>query len=158
VVQNIQAFRQRGHHAVFDAVVHHLDEMAGAAGPAVEIASVGCGAGAITAGRERGGLHAGRQGGEDRIQAPDRLLRAADHETVAALASENAATGSHIDEMNPATLQFGGAAHIVVVVRIAAIDDGVSGFEQRSQFGNLFVDNGRGQHEPDGPRFREPRD
>ena len=58
----------------------------------------------------------------------DRLF-AADHQAVAALAAEDAAAGSHVDVMNPAALQFRGAADVVVIVGIAAIDDDVAGLQ-----------------------------
>ena len=57
-----------GHHAVLDAVVHHLDEMAGAVGPAVQIALLGRAAGLLAARRARDVARAGRQGVEDRVE------------------------------------------------------------------------------------------
>src|SRR5207245_11680426 len=47
------------HETVLDAVVHHLDEVAGAAGPAVQVAQVGGAAGSIAA---RASLAAGGRG------------------------------------------------------------------------------------------------
>ena len=38
VPQNVQPFGIRFHEAVFDAVVNHLDEMAGAGRPAIQVA------------------------------------------------------------------------------------------------------------------------
>ena len=43
VLDDAQAFRDRGHHPVLDAVVHHLHEVPGAVRTAMQV-TVGCGA------------------------------------------------------------------------------------------------------------------
>ena len=48
-----------------------------------------------------------------------------------------------------------GAAQVVVVVRIAAVDDGVTGAEQGRQIVQHAIDHGGRHHEPDGARQGE---
>ena len=68
MAQDIQAFRVRGHHAVLDAVVDHLDEVACATGPAVQIAVFGGAADLLPAWRARSLVDARGQRGEDRFE------------------------------------------------------------------------------------------
>ena len=51
--QDVQALGVGRHEAVLDAVVHHFDEVAGAVGPAVQIAVFGRAADLLAAGRAR---------------------------------------------------------------------------------------------------------
>ncbi len=125
--QNAQTFRVGGHQAVLDAVVNHLDEMAGAVRAAVQIPLLG---GAVDFSRPgvRGNVAgARRQRCEDRIQMPDDIVFAADHHAVAALQSPDAAAGSDIHVVDPLRRQFFRAADIVHVIRIAAVDQNVAG-------------------------------
>ena len=69
VVEDVEAFGVGGHDAVLDAVVHHLDEVAGAVGSAVEIAMLGGAADLLASGRARGFVDAGGQRLEDRIES-----------------------------------------------------------------------------------------
>src|SRR5438552_28110 len=70
-------------------------------------------------------LHRRRQRGEDRVEVLDHLRLAADHLAVAALQAPDAAAGADIDIMQALRLQLGGAADVVDVVRVAAVDDDV---------------------------------
>ena len=76
-LENRQPFGIGRHHAVFDAVVHHLDEMAGAVRPAMQIALLGRAAapfrGPGCAGCRRGPAQAWRR--SDRGASPHRLRR-----------------------------------------------------------------------------------
>ena len=69
VAQDAHALGVGGHDAVLDAVVHHLDEVAGAARPAVQIALLGGAADLLASRRARDVARAGRQRGEDRVEA-----------------------------------------------------------------------------------------
>ena len=51
---------------------------------------------------------------------------AADHQAVAALQAPDAAAGADIGVVNAARLQLLGAANVVDVIRVAAIDDDVA--------------------------------
>ena len=87
------------HHAVLDAVVDHLDEVAGAARPGMQVALLGAGVAALAAARWRGCRRVpGASAREDRDRAArtDRLL-AADHQAVAALEPPHAAAGADVE-------------------------------------------------------------
>ena len=60
VLENVQAFRISRHQTVFDAVVNHLDKMAGAGGAAVEITFFGRSAYFVSSGRAVNVAAAGR--------------------------------------------------------------------------------------------------
>src|SRR5262252_6542646 len=75
-----------GHDAVFDAVVNHLDEVACAIWPAMQIALLGGTAGLLTPRRARYLVaHAGSQPGEDWIEVLDHRVLTTDHHAVASL-------------------------------------------------------------------------
>ena len=58
VAQDVEALGIGLHQAVFDAVVHHLDEMAGAAGAGVQVAFLDAGVASLAA-RRRGNRRRG---------------------------------------------------------------------------------------------------
>src|SRR5579871_5541252 len=99
-MKNIQALSVRGHDSVLDSVVHHLDEMAGAVGPTVQIALLGCAAKFLAAGRPGNVADSGGQGGEDGIEPLHDIFLAANHHAVAALQTPHTAAGADIDVMN----------------------------------------------------------
>src|SRR5215469_3430608 len=134
VLEDVEALGERGHHAVLDSVVHHFDEVAGAGGPAMEKAFFGGGGGSLVpAHGADDGAAAGCERAEDGMQPLDRFGVAADHEAVAALESPYASADAGIEVMEAAGLQFLGAANIVGVIRIAAVNDGIVGGEQHSE-------------------------
>ena len=74
VAQDAQPLGIGRHEAVLDAVVDHLDEVAGAGRPAVQIALFGGAAELLASRRARNVAHAGRQRREDRIEMLNHLL------------------------------------------------------------------------------------
>src|SRR6516225_1669824 len=74
-----------GHDTVFDAVVHHLDEMPGAVRPAMQIALLGGAADLLPSRRARDIAPSGSKCREDRVKTSDHLWLAADHHAIAAL-------------------------------------------------------------------------
>src|SRR5262245_10719775 len=85
VPEDIEPLGIRRHQAVFDAVVDHLDKVAGAARPAVQIA-IGRGAAqSITTWCRRNITFARGQRLENRIETLHRGVGSADHEAVTAL-------------------------------------------------------------------------
>ena len=97
VLQDVEPLGVRGHEPVLDAVVHHLDEVAGAGRTAVQIALLGGAGLARPSGGARRGVAAGRQRREDRVEPLDRFGLAADHQAVAALEPPHAAAGADVD-------------------------------------------------------------
>jgi hypothetical protein len=61
----------------------------------------------------------------------DDWLFATDHQAVAALESPDAAAGADIDVVDVFLGEFGGAAEVVDVVGVAAVDQNVVGLQQR---------------------------
>ena len=105
----------------------------------------------LAAGGARRGVRAGGERPEDRVEALHRLVGAPDHEAVAPLEPEDAAAGSAVDVVDPALGQGGGAADVVTVVGVAAVDHGVARVERLRDVGDgPLGDLARGDHGPDG--------
>ena len=70
-------------------------------------------------------------------------IRAADHQAVATLESPDSAAGAYVDVVDAFGGEVFGAADVVDVVGVAAVDEDVAGFEMRGDLGDGVVD-GRG--------------
>jgi hypothetical protein len=92
--------------------------------------------------------HPRRDGGEDRVEALDRPVRAADHQAVAALEAEDPSAGSAVDVVDAALGELARAADVVGVVGVAAIDDRVTLGERVGDLvhGGLGDVTGRNHH------------
>src|SRR5579863_5797801 len=123
VVQDVQALGESGHNAVLDAVMHHLHEVARAVGAAVQVALFGSAANFLASGRALHGPDAGSQRLENRVKMLDDLFLAADHLAVTAVETPDAAAGAAIDIVDVVLREFFRAPDIVLVVRVAAVDD-----------------------------------
>ena len=84
MLQNINPFRIGCHESVLDPVVHHLHEMPGTCGAAVEVALFGGTADFLAPRRSRCISPSGSQGFEDGIEMLDDLIRTADHLAITA--------------------------------------------------------------------------
>ena len=128
-LHDVEALGERLHDAVLDAVVDHLDEVARADRAAVQIALLR-GAGDLVAARRALDLAAAwRERLEDRIEALDDLVLAADHEAVAALEAVHAAAGAGVDVVDVLRGERLRAADVVLEERVAAVDDRVARLE-----------------------------
>jgi hypothetical protein len=78
-------FRGICHQTVFDSVVDHLDEVARAVRPAVQVAVLGSAAELRAAGGARRRFDAGRKRGKDRVEVFHNRILAADHQAVVAM-------------------------------------------------------------------------
>jgi hypothetical protein len=154
VLQDVEALGIGLHQAVFDAVMDHLDEMAGADRAGVDVA--------LLDPRDRGPrgpwcadvADAGRQRLEDRIEPVDHRLVAADHHAIAALDAPDAAGGADVDIVDAALLQRLAAADVVLPEGVAAVDDDVAGLHQlRQRLDGRFGDLAGRQHHPGGARL-----
>src|ERR1700683_3780531 len=103
--------------------MHHLDEVPGAGRTGMNVASLGAGIAFLPARCARNITEPGSERGEDRIEVIHSCLRAADHHAIAALDTPDAAGRAAIDVVNALLGQLFGAADVVLVERIAAIDD-----------------------------------
>ena len=124
-------------------------------GPQCKIALLGGAVDLFAPGRARNVAHARRQRLEDRIETLDRLVRAADHHAVAALQTPHAAAGAHIHVVDSLRREFLGAADIVDIVGVAAVDEDVSRLEIGHEVSDGFVHDCRRDHQPDCPRLVE---
>ena len=82
----------------------------------------------------------------------DGLRLSAHHQAVAAFQAPDTAAYAGIDIVQTARLQFPGAADVVGVVGIAAVDDDVVIGEQRREFCQRVIHDAGGNHNPGGPR------
>ena len=114
LVHQLEALGVGLHHPVLHAVVDHLHEVARRR-------------------RRRSGASrpAGRARRGSARAAATRLLVAADHHAVADLEAPDAAGGADVDVVDARSVELGGAAHVVVPVGVAAVDDRVARVEQR---------------------------
>ena len=94
----------------------------------------------VNVGTEAAARLEGREGFEDGLEIVECVRFRTDHEAIATLDSPHAAAGAGIDVVDAFFAECGGAADIVFVIRIAAIDQDVTGFEKVRQ----FVDHGFG--------------
>ena len=155
ILENVHALGERGHDPVLDAVVDHLHEVAGPRRAAVQVAEL---FGRVVAAASRRALDvtlARRDGLEDRLDPIERLVGAADHETVPPLETEHAAASTGIHVMDALRLEFGGTANVVAVVGVAAVDDDVAGLEHLGHLVDDVARETRGDHEPDRARSLE---
>src|SRR5204862_2601436 len=96
ILEDVEALGIGLHHSVLDAVVHHLDEVSGARGPAVDVSVFGGAAHFFASGSACDVAPAGRQGLKDGIEAADGIFRSADHHAIAALQPPNTAAGADL--------------------------------------------------------------
>ena len=99
--------------------------------------------------------YAGGDGLEDGVEVLDCGFGAADHHAVAALESPDAAAGAYVDVVDTFGGEVFGAADVVDVVGVAAVDEDVAGFEMRGELGDGVLDDASGNHQPDGAGFGE---
>jgi hypothetical protein len=98
---------------------------------------------------------AGGKRGERRLEQRDCFALTADHQAVALLQTEHAAAGADVEVADAGRAQLVGAADVIVVVGVSAIDQHVAPAEQRAQLGDHRIDQCRRHHDPHGPRRRE---
>ena len=153
VLEDVEAFGERGHHSVLDAVVHHLHEVAGAVRAAVQEAVLGVRRVAGAPGRALRGADARRQRLEDGREVVEDFLLGAHHQAVAAILAGDAAAGAAIHVMEAGVLELPGAVDVVAVVGVAAVDDDVARIQVRDQVVQHLVDDAGRHHHPDGARL-----
>jgi hypothetical protein len=156
-LEDVEPFGKGGHHAVFDAVVDHLDEVARTGRAGVDIAlfraRIGVG-GAVGGALDR--AEARRQGIEDGIDRDDGFVRPADHHAEATVKAPDPARGADIDIGDVLGGQSLGAADIVLVERVAAVDHDIARRGEIGQLGNRRLgDLASRQHDPEHLLARE---
>jgi hypothetical protein len=149
-LENVEAFGEGLHHAVLDAVVNHLHEMPGTRRAGVDVAVLG----AVIIGlrslvRGMSPMPGARRRTADR--GAHGLGIAADHHAVTALQAPDAAGSADVDVVQAFFRQGFGAADVVLIEGVAAVDDGIAGFQQFAQgVDGVFGRVACRQHDPDG--------
>jgi hypothetical protein len=89
----------------------------------------------------------------DRIDILDRLVLPADHHAIAALKPPDAAGGADVDISDALLPQRLGAADIILIHRVAAVDDDIAALHGSTQRRHCILrDFARRQHHPDDAR------
>ncbi len=83
----------------------------------------------------------------------DDVVFAANHLAVAAIESPNSAAGADIHVVNSFRLQFFGAANVVNVVGVAAVDQDIASRQLWQQVADGGIDHRRRNHQPNGARL-----
>ncbi len=140
VLHQLKPFGISLHQSVFDAIVDHLHEMAGATGTDISPPFVCCWS----------------QGLEDGAQLLHDGLIAANHHAVTLGQPPNATTGPNIDEMEAFLFEHRRPAQRIFVIAVATINDAVAGRQNPDQlFNSLLGRLPRRNHNPDRPRGRQ---
>src|SRR5262245_2239640 len=96
------------------------------------------------------------EGFEQRLEVSKYFDIASRHDAVTALHTPDAATGADVRITNAFMLEKAGAPDIVLVVRVAAINDDVSRFHSVGELQNRLLCGGPGRdHHPCNPRLPE---
>ena len=123
----------------------------------MEVALLGrCGR-AFAPGGARGGVDAGRECREDRIEVANDVWLAADHEAEPTVEAEHAAAGADVHVVDVPLREPLGPGDVVSVVGVAAVDDDVAGRKDRRQLVDGRVDEGGRHHDPCHARRLERR-
>src|SRR5689334_5979801 len=139
--------------------MHHLDEVPGAGWPGVDVATLGAGIAVLAARGARDIAKPRRESREDRIEAIHRRLLAADHHAIAAVDPPDSAGGAAIDVANALLGKRFGAADVVFIEGVAAVDNDIVRLQQATEtLDRFFGDPAGGQHQPNGTRLRELAD
>ena len=94
----------------------------------------------------RCGLDARRKVCEHWLEQSDRLVRAARHQAVAPLLAPHPAARPAVDIGDARPVERCRASDVIVVVRVAAVHDHVTGREQRHEVAEHGIDHPRWDH------------
>src|SRR5450432_185420 len=122
--QNVKSFGVGSHQSVFNPVMNHLNEMAGAGRPAMEITLLDRARYFFPSRGTREIAASRSERLEDWIELQYGIALTSDHQTITALDPPHAAARPHIDVANTFGLQFFGSPDIINIVRVASINDG----------------------------------
>ena len=133
MMEDVQPLRVGGHDAILDPIVDHLDEVASAGRPAVQVAVLRGAACFLPSRCARHRLDTRGKGREDRVETPDSRFVTADHQAVSTVHPPDSAAGPDVHIVNAFRFQFGVTADVIVVVGVATVDDHVVAFEERDK-------------------------
>ncbi|MCY1431522.1 hypothetical protein D9M71_474920 [compost metagenome] len=120
----------------------------------MDVALLGASGRAVATAGTGNAADAGRQGGEQWIEALDDCLLATDHHAVATFQAPDTARGADINVVQLTFAQVRSAADVVLVEGIAAIDDHIVGVKHVCQLSDGLLGRLAGwQHDPDRSRL-----
>src|SRR5262249_15223173 len=140
-------------YAAHDAELTHVYKVAAAGGAAVDIPFFGRAADFVAAGSARNVAAAGSKGFENRIEVFDDLFFAANHLAITAFEPPDATAGADVAVMNSFRGEFLGAAKLVDIRGVAAVDADVIVVELGNETLKRCVYDSCGNHQPDGARL-----
>src|ERR1017187_9805461 len=150
--QNVKSFGEGSHQSVFNPVMNHLGEMAGAGRSAMEIPLLDRATNLFPSGRARNIAASRSKRLEDWIEVQYGIALTSDHQTITALDPPHAAARPHIDIANTFGLQFFGSPDIINIVRVASINDDISLLHPGGKVLHSDLYRRRGHHQPDSAR------
>src|SRR5664279_5680721 len=156
--QNVQSFGVGSHQSVFNPVMNHLDEMAGAGRPAMEVTLLDRATNVFPSRRARDIAASRSKRLEDRIEVLYGIALTSDHQTITALDPPYAAARPHIDIANTFGLQFFGSPDIVNIISVASIDDDVAVLHPGGKILHRYLYRRRRRHQPDSTWRLQPGD
>ena len=121
----------------------------------MQVAFLGGAAGFFAAGSAIDIAASGSERFENRVEVLDDVVFAANHLAVTALEAPDAAAGADVNVVDAFGGELLGAADVVDVVGVAAVDDDVADVELAAQFVERGVHHPCGNHKPDGARLVE---
>src|ERR1041384_8329020 len=128
--------------------MNHLDEMAGAGRPTIQVPFLSCTGGLIAPWRAGEIAASRRKRLKDWIQAPDGLSLTSDHQTVTTLETPHTAAGPDVDVMNTSRFELFGASDVVDIVGVASIHDRVALLHLGTNAMQRVIDRRGGHHQP----------
>src|SRR5215472_13126015 len=152
MLQDVQPLGVSGHDSVLNTIVDHLHKVASAVRSAVEIPLL-CGSPNLFTSRSAWCcINAWSQGREDRIEILDNVLFATDHQAIAAFESPHTAACSAVHIVDTFRFEFSSAPDIIMIVRIAAINDHITRSKMWDNGFQCRIYRGSRYHEPDSAR------
>src|SRR5215469_961828 len=108
--------------------------MPGTARAAVEIALLGSASNLLAPWSAWSRVDTGCKGIKNRVESLYYIVLTADHQAVAPLESPDTPTRPNVEIMNTMLCEFGCAPDIIVVIRIATVNDDITGSEEGNKF------------------------
>src|SRR5260370_228569 len=134
VLEDVQPFSVGTHQCILDSVVHHLHEVPCSRRAAMQIAFFGSSRNFLPPRWLRHVAASRRERFEDRIEMSDNLPFATNHLPRPALQGPYSTARATVHVLQTFGGKFVGAANIIDVIRISAIDHNVAGVELSSPF------------------------
>src|SRR5258708_20074257 len=129
VLEDVESLRIGGHQGVLDAVVHHFHEVPRARWAAMQVALLRGSRDFLSARCARNITAPRRKRFENWIEMLDDLFLAADHLAIATLETPDTTARPYIDVVQRFRVEFFRATDVIDVVRVAAVDHDLAGFD-----------------------------